>query len=320
MRYFPLYYDLLHKPVLVVGGGEVASRKIESLLKAGAYVSVVSPRLEPFLATLAQDKKISWIKGFYQEHLIDEFVQIWATTDNPELNHRVHRDAKLAGIMVNVVDDTEHCDFITPSMITRGRIQVAFSSGGGSPVLIRNLRRTFEAVLPQNLGLLADFATSKRNDIKSKLSDVTQRRLFWECFFEDNRVKAATSTHSLQSCYEQMLDEHNFEPAYSVTWIETGNDFEMLTLKALRLMQASEMVLYHQSIGTVYIDSSRRDAQRESWKEVSELKVLLEKEQNNNSAVVVLLPSMSKALQSELSLCCGTVEVLSYARQPLEQK
>ncbi|GAD79428.1 precorrin-2 dehydrogenase/sirohydrochlorin ferrochelatase family protein [Vibrio ezurae] len=315
MRYFPLFYDLLHKPVLVVGGGEVASRKIESLLKSGAYVTVVSPRLDPFLASLASENKISWIKGFYQECLIDEFVQIWATTDNPELNHRVHRDAKLAGIMVNVVDDTEHCDFITPSMINRGRIQVAFSSGGGSPVLVRNLRRTFEAVLPQNLSLLADFATAKRNDIKTKLPDVTQRRLFWECFFDDEQVKRANQNSVLQSCYEQMIANGQFEPVYSVTWIETGSDFEMLTLKALRLMQASEMVLYHNSIDTVYIDSCRRDAQRESWKDVSSLNAQLEVQQENNRAVVVLLPEMNKTLYSELSLCCGSFEVLSYARQ-----
>ncbi|OBT13501.1 ferrochelatase [Vibrio sp. UCD-FRSSP16_10] len=314
MRYFPLFYDLNQRPVLVVGGGEVASRKVESLLNAGAYITVVSPTLEECLLNLVHSEKIHWIKGFYQQHLIDEFVQIWATTDNPELNHRVHRDAKLAGIMVNVVDDTDYCDFITPSMINRGRIQVAFSSGGGSPVLIRNLRRTFEAVLPQNLGLLADFATSKRNDIKQSLPDVTRRRLFWEQFFEAQTVKSASSLKQLDDYYQSMLSESKFEPAYSVTWIETGEDFEMLTLKALRLMQSAEMVLYYQGIDEVFIESCRRDAQRKSWQHIAQLSTELELQQAQSNSVVVLLPVMSKALKSELSLCCGTVSILSFAR------
>ncbi|MFA0356217.1 NAD(P)-dependent oxidoreductase [Vibrio breoganii] len=314
MRYFPLFYDLYHKPVLVVGGGEVASRKVESLLKAGAFVSVVSPTLEPFLLSLYEEEKLSWIKGFYQQELIEEFVQIWATTDNPDLNHRVHADAKRAGIMVNVVDDTEYCDFITPSMITRGRIQVAFSSGGSSPVLIRNLRRTFEAVLPQNLGLLAEFAASKRADIKVKLPDVTRRRLFWEYFFEAPEVKSSQTKLQLQACYEATLDSKQFEPNYSVSWIETGSDFEMLTLKALRLMQSAEMVLYHHELDAVFADSCRRDAERISWSEVAELKKRLEEQLELRRSVVVLLPEVNKGLLSELSLCYGRIQVLGYAR------
>ncbi|GEM80588.1 precorrin-2 dehydrogenase/sirohydrochlorin ferrochelatase family protein [Vibrio superstes] len=314
MRYFPLFYDLYHKPVLVVGGGEVASRKVESLLKAGAFVSVVSPTLEPFLLSLYEEDKLSWIKGFYQQELIEEFVQIWATTDNPDLNHRVHADAKRAGIMVNVVDDTEYCDFITPSMINRGRIQVAFSSGGSSPVLIRNLRRTFEAVLPQNLGLLADFAASKRADIKERLPDVTRRRLFWEYFFEATEVKSSQSKSQLQACYEVTLDSKQFEPSYCVNWIETGSDFEMLTLKALRLMQSAEMVLYHHELDSVFADSCRRDAERISWSEVPELKKRLEEQQELRRSVVVLLPEVNKGLLSELSLCYGRIQVLGYAR------
>jgi len=129
MRYFPLFMDLENKPVLVVGGGEVASRKIEALL------------------------------NFYSSELMDgAYVQVWATTNNPSLNHQVYRDAKQRNLLVNVVDDKPYCDFITPSMISRGRVQIAISSGGASPVLIRNLRESLEAVLPQNLSLLAEFA------------------------------------------------------------------------------------------------------------------------------------------------------------------
>ena len=104
-----------------------------------------------------------------------------ATTDNPELNHRVYDDAKALGILVNVVDDQPYCDFITPSMITRGRIQIAISSGGASPVL-RNIREQLESILAFNLSLLADFGLSKRGDIKKRLPSVDLRRKFWEMF------------------------------------------------------------------------------------------------------------------------------------------
>ncbi|MDG2933248.1 bifunctional precorrin-2 dehydrogenase/sirohydrochlorin ferrochelatase, partial [Vibrio parahaemolyticus] len=164
MRYFPLFLDLINKPVLVVGGGEVASRKVEALLKAGADVTIVSPTLVDFLSKLASEHQLRWVQRFYSSDIVTKnFVQVWATTDNPELNHQVYKDAKELGILVNVVDDKPYCDFITPSMINRGRIQIAISSGGASPVLIRNIREKLESILPQNMGLMADFANSKRN-------------------------------------------------------------------------------------------------------------------------------------------------------------
>ncbi len=128
--------------------------------------------------------------AFYSSHWLDKrYVQVWATTDNPELNHQVYKDAKEQGILVNVVDDQPYCDFITPSMIERGRIQLAISSGGASPVLIRNIRETLEAVLAQNLALLADFGASKRNSIKDFLPSVDLRRQFWERFLPIRKSK-----------------------------------------------------------------------------------------------------------------------------------
>lgn len=212
--------------------------------------------------------------------------------------------------MVNVVDDTPYCDFITPSMINRGKIQIAFSSGGGSPVLIRNLRKTFEAVLPQNLSLQAEFAASKRDDIKQRLPNVRNRRLFWEAFFDKSEVIQASSSTELESCYKTLITEQDFEPSYAVTWIETGEDFELLSLKALRLMQSAEMVLHHQGIAPVFIDGVRRDAERSSWQTLAELKPLLDEEKQKLSSVVVLLPRLTQALQTELELGFGEITLL----------
>lgn len=289
MQYFPLFVNLNHKPVLVVGGGEVASRKVDSLVRAGASVTIVSPQVEEYLSQLIDKGECQWIQGFYSEELLDtSYVQVWATTDNPSLNHQVHRDAKRKGILVNVVDDLPYCDFITPSMINRGRIQLAISSGGAAPVLIRNMREKIEAVLPQNLSLQADFAASKRNDIKEKLPTVDERRKFWEMFFARPDVDNASTNAMLEAAYQNAL-EVGFSRKGSVTWIEHGNDVELLTLKALRLMQQAEVVLFDSQCPFAFVDLVRRDAERLEFANQADLSTQIETAKNEDKRVVVLL-------------------------------
>ncbi|KGY13635.1 ferrochelatase [Vibrio tubiashii] len=287
MQYFPLFIDLNHKPVLVVGGGEVASRKVDSLIRAGADVTIVSPQIEEHLAKLVESNECRWVQGFYSVELLEtKYVQVWATTDNPSLNHQVHRDAKQKGILVNVVDDLPYCDFITPSMINRGRIQLAISSGGGSPVLIRNVREKLEAVLPQNLALQAEFAASKRADIKVKLSTVDERRKFWEAFFARADVDQAVVSSELENAYQALFAE-GFDSKGSTTWIEHGDDVELLTLKALRIMQQAELVLFDGQCPFSFIDLVRRDAERVEYHNDAELAELLEKARKEDLRVVV---------------------------------
>lgn len=293
MQYFPLFVNLHHKPVLVVGGGEVASRKVDSLVRAGASVTIVSPQVEDYLSQLIDKGECQWIQGFYSEELLEtSYVQVWATTDNPSLNHQVHRDAKRKGILVNVVDDLPYCDFITPSMINRGRIQLAISSGGAAPVLIRNMREKIEAVLPQNLSLQADFAASKRNDIKEKLPTVDERRKFWEMFFARPDVDCAGTNTELEAAYQNAL-ELGFSRKGSVTWIEYGSDVELLTLKALRLMQQAEIVLFDSKCPFPFVDLVRRDAERIELSNQADLSLHIEMAKNEDKRVVVLLEPQS---------------------------
>ncbi|KOO14362.1 ferrochelatase [Vibrio xuii] len=293
MQYFPLFVNLNHKPVLVVGGGEVASRKVDSLVRAGASVTIVSPQVEDYLSQLIDKGECQWIQGFYSEELLEtSYVQVWATTDNPSLNHQVHRDAKRKGILVNVVDDLPYCDFITPSMINRGRIQLAISSGGAAPVLIRNMREKIEAVLPQNLSLQADFAASKRNDIKDKLPTVDERRKFWEMFFARPDVDNASTNAMLEAAYQDAL-EVGFTRKGSVTWIEHGNDVELLTLKALRLMQQAEIVLFDSQCPFAFVDLVRRDAERLEFTNQADLSTQIEAAKNEDKRIVVLLAPQS---------------------------
>ncbi|MCG9582621.1 siroheme synthase [Vibrio tubiashii] len=296
MQYFPLFIDLNHKPVLVVGGGEVASRKVDSLIRAGADVTIVSPQVEDYLAKLVANEECRWVQGFYSEELLEKkYVQVWATTDNPDLNHQVHHDAKRKGILVNVVDDQPYCDFITPSIINRGRIQLAISSGGAAPVLIRNVREKLEAVLPQNLSLQAEFAASKRADIKEKLPTVDERRKFWEAFFGRADVDKATANSGLERAYQALLSE-GFDQKGSITWIEHGDDVELLTLKALRLMQQAELVLFDGKCPFSFIDLVRRDAERVEYHNDAELAEMLNKARADDLRVAVFIPPKSSGV------------------------
>jgi len=311
MQYFPLFVNLNNKPVLVVGGGEVASRKVDSLVRAGASVTIVSPQVEDYLSQLIDKGECQWIQGFYSEELLEtSYVQVWATTDNPSLNHQVHRDAKRKGILVNVVDDLPYCDFITPSMINRGRIQLAISSGGAAPVLIRNMREKIEAVLPQNLSLQADFASSKRNDIKEKLPTVDERRKFWEMFFARTDVDNASTNAMLEAAYQNAL-EVGFSRKGSVTWIEHGNDVELLTLKALRLMQQAEIVLFDSQCPFAFVDLVRRDAERLEFTNQADLSTQIEAAKNEDKRVVVLLAPQS----TNVTFIQGSDKIISLGSQ-----
>ncbi|UTZ41326.1 precorrin-2 dehydrogenase/sirohydrochlorin ferrochelatase family protein [Vibrio campbellii] len=301
MRYFPLFLDLVNKPVLVVGGGEVASRKVEALLKAGADVTIVSPSLVDFLDKLAQEQQVHWIQRFYSSDLVTKsFIQVWATTDNPELNHQVYKDAKELGILVNVVDDKPYCDFITPSMINRGRIQIAISSGGASPVLIRNIREKLEAILPQNMGLMAEFANSKRNSIKEALPSVDLRRKFWENYFSHPEVENARNNRELETIYQETMTKPLDETG-SCTWIQIGKDVEMLPIKAVRYMQQAELALHSTKCEADVMELVRRDAEREAFSSATELSDMLRKAKEEMLRVCVFIPHGT----SEFSLLQG---------------
>ncbi|TKF31197.1 siroheme synthase [Vibrio kanaloae] len=310
MRYFPMFLDVENKPILVVGGGEVACRKVDSLLRAGANVTLVSPKVAPYLSKLVEESKLHWVQNFYSSQILSkDYLQVWATTDNPSLNHQVYNDAKKLGVLVNVVDDLPYCDFITPSMINRGRIQIAISSGGASPVLVRNIREKLETVLPQNIGLIADFGASKRNSIKESLPTVDDRRKFWERFLSSSLIEQVADREQLELYYQQALAE-GIDTEGQVTWVEFGQDVELLPMKALRLMQEAELVLSPSDCPFEFIDLCRRDAEREGYANSGELSTKLEKARVDKLRVCVFIPPASV----EFNLLVGKDLKLSSAK------
>lgn len=305
MAYFPLFLNLQQQPVLVVGGGEVASRKVEALLRAGAAVMLVAPQLDAMLQRWVEEGKCDWIEDYYAPHHLDRhYVQVWATTDNAELNHQVHADAKRLGILVNVVDDPAHCDFITPAMIQRGRIQLAISSGGASPVLIRRLRSNIEAILPQNLSLLAEFAAEKRATVQATFPSIDQRRQFWENFFAHPQVNTAQCESELNALFQASLQTSKQRRAGSYCWVEYGEDIELLPMKVLPVIQRADHILHMAECSTALLDLCRRDAERHTFSHHDELAALLDKlspsEGAERTQIVILLPQEKR--ESYLSL------------------
>ena len=303
MDYFPIFLSVKQRKVTVIGGGEVACRKVDLLRKAGASITVVSPKIHNHLAALVNSGHIHWKNKTYERSDLEGAYQVWATTDSASLNHQVHKDATEMGIWINVVDDKEYCDFITPSMIDRSPIQVAVSSGGASPVLVRYIREKLETQLPQNLSLLAKYAGEQRERIKATYSTVDERRKFWELFFRQSAVEQATTEEELEQVFAEMLGR-NQSPQAALYLIETGTDTEMLTLKALRLMQQAEFVLYPGKVGTlegaddVFVDLCRRDADREPYSEES-LKTQVQQLLDEGLRVCVLAskPEAANSLQ-----------------------
>src|SRR5688500_916424 len=184
MDYFPIFLRLVNEPVLVVGGGEIAARKIDLLLRAGAKVTVVSPELIKSLAEKAAAGTLAYIAGeFHPEHLDGMRLAI-AATDKQSVNAWVAHQAERRNIPVNVVDDRELSRFIMPAIIDRSPVVVAVGSSGDAPVLTRRLREKLEAFLPQRLGLVAQLAGKLRPTVKAKLEHAGTRRRFWENFFD----------------------------------------------------------------------------------------------------------------------------------------
>ncbi|MBY5946494.1 bifunctional precorrin-2 dehydrogenase/sirohydrochlorin ferrochelatase [Photobacterium rosenbergii] len=299
MDYFPIFLSVKQRKVTVIGGGEVACRKVDLLRKADASITVVSPKLHNHLAALVNNGHIDWKNKSYEKSDLEGAYQVWATTDIPSLNHQVHKDATDLGIWINVVDDKEYCDFITPSMIDRSPIQVAVSSGGASPVLVRYLREKLETQLPHNLSLLAGYAGEQRERIKETYSTVDERRKFWELFFRHPAVEQAKTKEELECVFVELLQSKH-APQAALYLIETGTDTEMLTLKALRLMQQAEFVLYPGKVGTLegaddaFVDLCRRDADREPYSEES-LKTQVQQLLDEGLRVCILAPKPEAA-------------------------
>ncbi|UCM53605.1 siroheme synthase CysG [Aeromonas dhakensis] len=265
MDYLPIFCRLDNKPVLLVGGGEVAERKARLLLDAGAHLTVVAPELDPELAELAANGSIEWLAGeFAPAHLTGKWLVV-AATDRREVNALVYQSANQARIFANVVDDPKRSSFIMPSIIDRSPLMVAISSGGKAPVLARLLREKLEAMLPQHLGAVATFAGSLRDRVKARFATMGERRRFWERLLGADRLGQALARGDSASAH-QLADTLFAEESKAhgeVVLVGAGpGDPGLLTLHALRQMQQADVVVYDRLVSDEVMALVRRDAKR----------------------------------------------------------
>ena len=262
MDYLPIFLDLKGKQCLVVGGGEVAFRKASLLLESGAAVKIVAPQLSTAFAALPQIEYIA--ERFHSSHL-DGATLVIAATNEVETNIEVSQLAKARNIPVNVVDNPEFCTFIMPAILDRSPLMVAFSSGGASPVLIRMLRGKLETLIPQGYGKLAAFSSRFRQAIKTQVTNPGNRRIFWENVLDGPVAEKvfAGDEKSAEAMLLAMLKNETQESVGEVYLVGAGpGDPDLLTFRALRLMQKADVVLYDNLVSKPILEMTRRDAER----------------------------------------------------------
>ncbi|WP_421681504.1 uroporphyrinogen-III C-methyltransferase [Stutzerimonas urumqiensis] len=265
MDYLPLFHDLHDRLVLVVGGGEVALRKARLLLEAGARLRVVAPRIDPELEQLVVSAGGACMARAYEPSDMDGSVLVIAATDNDALNARLSQQAKEQGTPVNVVDSPALCTVIFPAIVDRSPLMVAVSSGGDAPVLARLIRARLEAWIPAAYGQLADLAKRFRQRVKASRPDVRQRRIFWEEVFQGPIAERALAGQVAEAerLIEQKLTDQGPVHMGEVYLVGAGpGDPDLLTFRALRLMQQADVVLYDRLVAPAILDMCRRDADR----------------------------------------------------------
>ena len=259
MRYFPLFADLHGRRVLVVGGGEIAERKVRLLLEAGASIALVAREVR------AESLAPHWIAREFDESQLEGATLVVAATDDPALNERVATTARARHLLCNVVDDAERSGFIVPAIVDRSPLVIAISSGGVAPVLARLARERIETMFDESFGALARLLEAWRTRIKRALPDVTARRRFYERLVLGRvadlvrRRQAGAAEAEL----ERSLVAGEAPARGSVVLVGAGpGDPGLLTLRAVRALQEADVILHDRLVSEQVLALARRDATR----------------------------------------------------------
>lgn len=293
MDYFPLFIKLANQPCLVIGAGEIAARKIALLARAGARITVIAREFSEVVLAMQSELQIELLQKYFESKDVEGFKLVVSATDNRLTNQKVAEAAGERDILVNVVDTPELCSFIFPAIIDRSPIIAAVSSGGASPVLARLLRARIESSIPSAYGKLAQLAENFRNEVKKRIKEPALRRIFWEQELQGKVAELVFAGQQTQA--EQQLQQalgeaaRQSEPHGEVYLVGAGpGDPDLLTFRALRLMQQADVVVYDRLVSPAILDLARRDAR----------KIYVGKQRDNHSmpqdSINVLLADLAK--------------------------
>lgn len=265
MNYFPIYLTAEKINALIVGGGDVAARKIELLLKTTNKITIMSEEVNISVERLISTHQLPWLKHNYQTGIIEHHNLVIAATDSESVNSDIYQEANTHKILVNVVDQPDLCSYITPAIIDRSPMIIAMSSSGSAPILLRMLREQIEKTLPDGYGKLADFSFKFREHVKARIKGIRNRRTFWEQTLRGSIGNAILSGNTEQAEQQLIasLKEEIAPPQGEITFIHTleGNP-DHLTLAAHREMQFADAVFYDEQVNVNLIEYVRRDADK----------------------------------------------------------
>ena len=268
MDWFPIFLALDDSPALVVGGGAVALRKTRQLLEAGCRVSLVSPDCDRQFGALISQGKLTWRVARFEPEMVIGHRLVIAATGDSGLNRLIAASAKRFGVLANVVDDPALCGFIMPAVVDRSPLVIAIGTGGGAPVLARQVKAYLEALLPSALGRLAGFMSAWRARVRAHVSRPGQRRRLWESVARGPVAEYlfAGRDADAQRLMARMVDSAGADtrPLEGEVYIVGAGpgDPELLTMRALRLMQQCDVVLHDRLVSPEILALVRRDAER----------------------------------------------------------
>ncbi|MDK1682767.1 siroheme synthase CysG [Acinetobacter terrestris] len=265
MDIFPISLKLQQQPCLIVGGGHIAYRKAVLLAKAGAVIHVIAPEIEANLLEIVKACQGQYVQSPFNPDIpLRNYRLVIAATNDKATNIQVFEACEAEKILVNSVDDPPHCRFMVPAIIDRSPLVVSIATNGTSPVLSRQIRTQLEASIPHGMGKLADFSGKWRTAVKAKIENPDERRIFWEDLYASPLKEQVFNGNIAQAnrLIEQALIEWK-KPKGEVYLVGAGpGDPELLTLKALRLMQQADVIIYDRLVSPPILDLCRRDAEK----------------------------------------------------------
>ena len=179
--FYPINLKVMDRKVLIVGGGEVALRKVENRLSYGARIQLVSPRVKPQIEKMARERKISLFQEKYSRAFLEDCCLVIGATDDRQVNERIAADAQKAGIPVNIVDSPSLCTFLVPAVLRRGSLTVSVSTGGKSPSLSGKIKRQLESSIGEEFSMFLDYLGVLRKEILEEINDpAVRRKIFLE--------------------------------------------------------------------------------------------------------------------------------------------
>ena len=265
MDIFPISLKLQQQPCLIVGGGHIAYRKALLLAKAGAKIDVLAPEIDDSLLQLVQQSQGQYVQDvFSSSTALRHYRLVIAATDNNRVNQQVFAACEAENVLVNSVDDPPHCRFMVPAIIDRSPLVISVASNGTSPVLSRQIRTQLESSIPHGMGKLAEFSGQWRAAVKQKIVNPEERRIFWEDLYA-SPLKEQVFNDNLDAANQSI--QHALAewqtPKGEVYLVGAGpGDPELLTLKALRLMQQADVVIYDRLVSAPILELCRRDAEK----------------------------------------------------------